>query len=120
MKNIKVQLQKELDNYIEGKSEFMPYYEGMNILSSTLYKKQLEEILKPLREENESDAKSFKMYLDTIIINMQTKVKKYKQSIYFENENIKDIKNQGYTIPFYIDENRKTYVLLGIVKEYIM
>jgi len=55
------------------------------------------------------------MYLDTIIINMHTKVKKYKQSIYFDNENIKDIQNQGFTIPFYIDEKKKVYILLGIV-----
>jgi len=115
MQNIK--LQNELDTYISGKSGFVPYYEGMNILSSTLYKKQLQEILKLIREEDERDAKKFEMYLDTIIINMQTKVKKYKKSIYFEDENIKDIENQGYTVPFYIDENKKNYVLLGIVKK---
>jgi len=97
MQNIK--LQNELNRYKSGESEFIPYYEGMNILSS-----------------NESDAKSFKMYLDTVIINMHTKAKKYKQSIYFENESIKDIVNQGYHIPFYIDEKRSVYVLLGIVK----
>jgi hypothetical protein len=111
MENTKLQLQNELDNYISGKSEFIPYYEGMNILSSSLYKKQLNGILK-----EESDVKYFEMYLDTIIINMHTKVKKYKKSIYFENENIKDIENQGYTIPFYVDESKKIYVLLGILK----
>ena len=76
MENTKLQLQNELDNYISGKSEFIPYYEGMNILSSSLYKKQLNGILK-----EESDVKYFEMYLDTIIINMHTKVKKYKKSI---------------------------------------
>jgi len=114
MQNIK--LQNELNRYKSGESEFIPYYEGMNILSSSLYREQLKEILKILKEENESDAKSFKMYLDTVIINMHTKAKKYKQSIYFENESIKDIVNQGYHIPFYIDEKRSVYVLLGIVK----
>ena len=115
MQNIKLQLHKELENYIDSKAEFLPYYPGMNVLKSNLYKEQLTDILKLLEEENAADAKSFEMYLDTIIINMHTKVKKYKQSIYFDDENIKDIQNQGCTIPFYIDEKKKVYVLLGLV-----
>lgn len=114
MQNIELQLHKELENYIDNKVEFSPYYPGMNILFSNLYKNQLQEILK-LLEENKANVKSFEMYLDTIIINMHTKIKKYKQSIYFDNENVKDIENQGYTIPFYIDEKKKVYVLLGVV-----
>ena len=115
MQNIKSQLDEELENYIIGKSEFSPYYPGMSILTSKLYKEQLKEVLKLLEEENAADAKSFALYLDTIIINMQTKAKKYKQSIYFDDENIKDIENQGYTIPFYFDEKKKAYVLLGLL-----
>jgi hypothetical protein len=42
-------------------------------------------------------------------------VKKYKKSIYFDDENIKDIQNQGFAIPFYIDEEKNRYILLGIV-----
>lgn len=116
MLNIKLQLHKELENYIDSKVEFLPYYPGMCILASNLYKEQLKEVLKLLEEENASNAKSFELYLDTIIVNMQTKVKKYKQSIYFDDENIKDIENQGFTIPFYIDEKKKVYVLLGLLK----
>jgi len=113
MENTK--LQEELEHYINGRDGFSPYYPGMSILSSNLYKEQLREILTRLEKENSANAKSFEMYLETIIINMQTKAKKYKQSIYLNNENIKDIENQGYTIPFYFDENKKVYVLLGIL-----
>ena len=116
MQNTKLQLQKELENYIDSKAEFSPYYPGMSILTSNLYKEQLKDILIFLKEENEANAKSFELYLDTIIINMLTKVKKYKKSIYFNDENIKDIQNQGCTIPFYIDEKKNTYILLGIIK----
>lgn len=115
MQNIKLQLHKELNNYIDNDVEFLPYYSGMCILASNLYKEQLKVILKHLEEENVSNAKNFELYLDTVIVNMQTKIKKYKQSIYFNNENIKDIENQGYTIPFYIDEKKKVYVLLGLL-----
>ena len=113
---IKLQLQEELKKYRDNKAEFSPYYPGMSILTSNLYKEQLKETLTLLEKENVSDMKSFEMYLDTIIINMQTKAKKYKQSIYFDDENIKDIENQGYTIPFYFDEKKKVYVLLGLIK----
>jgi len=88
----------------------------MNILSSNLYQEQLKAILKPVLEHNPQNAKSFKLYLDTIIINMPSKAKKYKKSIFFENEDIRDIEHQGYTIPFYMDEINATYVVLGIVK----
>jgi len=114
--DVQQQLQDELDSYIENKIDFSQYYPGMNVLSSNLYKEQLKEILDLIKKQSEADASSFAMYLDTIIINMHTKVKKYKKSIYFDNENIKDIQNQGYTIPFYIDEKNNIYVLLGLLK----
>mgnify|MGYP006883065581 CR=1 FL=1 len=112
----KKSLQAELDKYLQGEVNFSPYYPGMNILSSDLYKEQLREILELLKKQSESDMKSFELYLDTIIFNMHTKLRKYKKSIYFDNENIKDIQNQGYTIAFYIDEKKNIYILLGIVK----
>ena len=116
MKNdVKKQLQHELDSYLENRVEFVPYYPGMKILSSDLYKEQLKEAVELIKKQSEAEVKNFEMYLDTIIVNMQTKIKKYKKSIYFDNENIKDIQNQGFTIPFYIDEEEKSYVLLGLI-----
>ena len=111
----KEQLQSELDKYLQDKGEFTPYYPGMNVLSSALYKDQLKEAIELVKKQNSAELNSFELYLDTIIVNMHTKVKKYKKSIYFDDENIKDIQNQGFTIPFYIDERSNHYVLLGIV-----
>jgi len=87
----------------------------MQIVSSPLYKQQLQTILSESFEDNIQAAKSFKLYLDTIILNMPTKAKKYKQSIFFNDENIKDIGHQGFTIPFYYDSINDTYVVLGII-----
>lgn len=109
-------LQSELDKYLTSKTGFSEYYPGMNTLSSELYKEQLKEILELVKDQSDTDTHSFEMYLDTIILNMHTKLKKYKKSIYFDNENIKDIQNQGCTIVFYIDAKNKMNVLLGIVK----
>ena len=116
---MKMKLQQELDNYINSASEFTPYYKTMKqIVSSTLFDEQLQEIVSSLEKEDSNRAKSFKLYLDTVIVNMQSKITKYKPSIYFEDEKVKDIENQGFVIPFYTDEKEEIYVLLGIGKKY--
>ena len=89
----------------------------MNILTSKLYKKQLKEILELLAEIDKKAPKNFKIYLDTIILNMQSKEKKYKKSIYFDDENIKDISFQGCTIIFFVDNSSSSYIVLGITKK---
>ncbi len=87
----------------------------MKIVNSPLYTEQLKSILLTDFQGDKAAAKSFKLYLDTIILNMPTKVKKYKKSTYFEDENIKDIEHHGFTIPFYHDLINDTYVVLGII-----
>ncbi|MFT5835606.1 MAG: hypothetical protein ACI9RG_000499 [Sulfurimonas sp.] len=86
----------------------------MKILCSPMYEKQLKKLLEILSQQDYQETKNFKMYLDTIILNMPSKEKKYKKSIYFDNENIKDIEFQGCTIPFLIDKKNNNYVILGI------
>ena len=87
----------------------------MKIVNSKLYEEQLKGILNTFFGDNIQEKKKYKLYLDTIIINIPTKVKKYKQSIYFNDENIKDVENQGFTILFYYDSINNTYVILGII-----
>ncbi len=89
----------------------------MQILSSPLYQQQLKEIFTPYLTSDLKGIKDFKLYLDTVILNAPSKVAKYKRSIYFDDDNIKDIEHQGYTIPFYVDEATDTYVILGIVEK---
>lgn len=89
----------------------------MQILSSSLYQTQLQEIFTPYLKSDLKGIKDFKLYLDTVILNAPSKVDKYKRSIYFDDDNIKDIEHQGYTIPFYVDRETNTYVILGIVEK---
>ncbi|WP_373073509.1 hypothetical protein [Sulfurimonas sp.] len=86
----------------------------MKILCTETYEQELKNILKPMAELNFEDTKRFKTYLDTIIINIPTKVSKYKKSIYFYDENVKDIEYENFTIIFYNDEFNKNYVILSI------
>ena len=89
----------------------------MNILCSELFEKQLKAILSEFAIEDLEATKSFKMYLDTIIINIPTKAQKYKKSIYFDDENIRDIVHEDFIIPFLLDEPNQTYILLGITRK---
>lgn len=86
----------------------------MNILCSELFESQLKSILKKYADEDLEATKKFKLYLDTIIINMPTKVEKYKQSTLFDDESIKEIPHEGLTITFHIDTTNNCYLLLGI------
>lgn len=89
----------------------------MKILCTELYEQQLKELLEKFSKEDLSATKKFKTYLDTIIVNVPTKVNKYKKSIYFDDVNIKDITHENYIIPFYVDEENETYLILGIVEK---
>jgi len=89
----------------------------MNILSTPLFEEALHKILKDFAEEDYEATKKFKLYLDTIIINMPTKAQKYKQSTYFDDENIKEIPHEAFHIVFYIDEKQNNYLLLNILKK---
>ncbi len=89
----------------------------MKIICSELYEKQLKEILSEIASHDFKTAKDFKTYLDTIIINAPTKSRKYKQSVFFDDENIKDIEYDKYTIPLLIDDENDSYIVLGIVKK---
>jgi hypothetical protein len=87
----------------------------MNIVCTPLFIEQLKAILAPMAETNPQSAKSFKLYLDTILLNLPTKAKKYKPSIFFDDDNIRDIEHQGCTVPFYYDSGENTYIILGII-----
>jgi len=87
----------------------------MNILVTPLFQKQLKSILEEFLEYDIKGTKDFKLYLDTILINLPTKLKKYKKSIYFDDETIKDIEFKEFTIVFKIDNN--DFIILGIFKK---
>lgn len=115
---MKMKLEQELSRYLDSKVEFTPYYNGMHqIVCAPLFEEQLHAIMDAMENEVSSSSKSFKVYLDAVIVNMQSKIAKYKPSEYFDGEKIKEIENQGYLIPFYVDEAEEIYVLLGIYKK---
>jgi len=87
----------------------------MQILCTELYETQLKALLERFIQEDFEATKKFKLYLDTILVNLPTKADKYKKSIYFDDENIRDIPHEEYTIVFHMDKERNEYLILGIL-----
>ncbi len=91
----------------------------MNILCSELFENSLKSILDEFIKEDFAATKKFKLYLDTIIVNIPTKATKYKKSIYFDDDNIKDIPHENFTIVFFIDTQHDQYLILNILPKEI-
>ena len=88
----------------------------MKITKYKKYNLQLKNILSYIAKTNPKNAQYFKKELDEKILSLPHMPYKYRKSIYFDDENIRDLVFKGYTIPYLIDENKKSIVLLGIIK----
>ena len=89
----------------------------MQIVATPFYEEQLQALLEELSLESFEETTKFKMYLDTIIINMPSKWKKYKKSIFFDDEDIRDIEHKGLIITCYYEKSSDIFVVLGLTKE---
>lgn len=87
----------------------------MNIVCTPLYEEQLKKILSTFAKEDFAATKKFKLYLDTILINLPTKAEKYKSASSFEDENIKEIPHEEFLILFFIDKISQNYLILSIL-----
>ncbi|MDF1877391.1 hypothetical protein JHD47_06130 [Sulfurimonas sp. SAG-AH-194-L11] len=87
----------------------------MNILCTPLYEKQLKVILNDYAQEDFTATKKFKLYLDTILINLPTKADKYKKAQLFDDEDIKVIPHENFNILFFIDKISDNYLILAIL-----
>ena len=87
----------------------------MNILCSPLYERQLKTVLQKYILEDFNATKKFKLYLDTILINLPTKVEKYKKAQIFDNEDIKEIPHENFNILFFMDKVNNNYLILSIL-----
>lgn len=88
----------------------------MNIYKNPKYNIRLTEILKYIAVNNSSNAKGFKSKLDKFILNLINSPYKFRQSNYFENENIRDLIFKGFTIPYLIDLEKNRIIILDIFK----
>ncbi|WP_345985464.1 hypothetical protein WCX49_12820 [Sulfurimonas sp. HSL-1656] len=87
----------------------------MKVVATPRFSEQLKTLLLGMAETDAEEAKRFKLYLDTILLNLPSKAQKYKPSIYSNETDVRDIEHQGCTIPFYYDSAASACVLLGII-----
>ena len=86
----------------------------MKIIRTQEYQKELLRILKHIAKDKITASKKFKDDLNIQISKIPNFPYKYRQSYYFDNENIRDMTFKAYTITYEIDLNKKTIFILSI------
>jgi hypothetical protein len=89
----------------------------MKIVCTDVFKEQYKSLLSEYAKIDFEAVKRYKVYLDTVLLNMPTKLQKFPKSHYFEEKAIFDLEHQGHIIPFYFDEKNSTILLLGLFKK---
>ena len=88
----------------------------MKIVKQESFNEALKEILIYIARDSKQSAKSFKSGLLKQINSLNHFPYKYRKSIYFNDEHIRDLIFKGYTIPYKIDEEKKQIIIIGIKK----
>jgi len=78
------------------------------------YQKELLIILKHIANDKITASRKFKKDLNEQIANIPNFPFKYRKSIYFNNENVRDMICKKYTINYEIDLNKNTIFILSI------
>ena len=72
--------------------------------------------MKFISKDSKPRALNFKSEIDNEINNLDNMPYKFRKSIYFEDENIRDLIFKGYTIVYKVDEQNETILIIGIKK----
>jgi len=86
----------------------------MLIERSEKFAANMEQILVYIAQDSKIKAHSFADDLQSVITNIHPNLYKYRKSIYFDDERIRDCIFKGYIVPYKIYDSK--IVLLGITK----
>ncbi|HHD79050.1 MAG TPA: type II toxin-antitoxin system RelE/ParE family toxin [Epsilonproteobacteria bacterium] len=89
----------------------------MKIIESEQFKDELRTIAFYIKKDKVSASIDFVKNLKKRIKNLTEFPYQYKQSIYFENEEMRDMVYMGYTIVYEIDTEKNRLVLLSIFNQ---
>ena len=89
----------------------------MKITRTQKYQSELLEILKYIANDKISASKAFRTELNKQINNLPTFPYEYRKSIYFDDENIRDMTFKKYTINYEVDLNKNTIFIFSIFKQ---
>ena len=88
----------------------------MKIIKSNKFNDKLKNILQYIASDSVSNAKDFKNELDFKIKELVSFPFKFRASKYYDEENARDLIFKGYTVPYYVDIQNETIVILTIFK----
>ena len=86
----------------------------MQIKRSPRYKNNLFQILDYIAQDKLSASENFLNELDKLINNLSTFPFKFRKSQYFDDENIRDMIYNGYTVIYRINETQKSIDIVRI------
>jgi len=89
----------------------------MKIIRTSLFISQLQKSLIFIAKDKVSASKDFRSKLNKSISELDNFPYKYRKSIYFEDENIRDMVFNAYTIIYQIDEPKQQIKILEIFKK---
>jgi plasmid stabilization system protein ParE len=91
----------------------------MNIIRGQKYIKTLQEVMLFISKDSRARALAFKNELDKHINDLDNMPFKFRKSIYFDDENIRDLIFKGYTVVYKveIEKNRITIIALRNTQE---
>ncbi len=88
----------------------------MRIIRNKKYTFTLKSIIKYISLDSKNRAISFKSEIDKQINNLVYMPYKCRKSIYFKDDNIRDLIYKGYTIVYKIDRDKETIAIIGMKK----
>ncbi|NOQ29988.1 MAG: type II toxin-antitoxin system RelE/ParE family toxin [Helicobacteraceae bacterium] len=88
----------------------------MIIEKSPTYNDRLFAILKYISKNNPTNAKQFKKDLDSKILNLVNMPYKFRASVHYSDNEVRDLVFKGYTVPYLIDEQNDKLIVLDVFK----
>jgi plasmid stabilization system protein ParE len=88
----------------------------VNIQYNPNFRKNFGFIWDYIAKDSVNRANNFKSKLKLSIQNLENFPYKYRQSNYYDDINIRDLIFKGYTVPYLINSNTNTIVILDIFK----
>lgn len=88
----------------------------MKIIKSNKFNFKLKNTIQYIANDSVKNAKDFFSELDLKIKELINFPFKFRSSKYYNDENVRDLIFKGYTIPYYIDIQNNTIVILTIFK----
>lgn len=89
----------------------------MRIVKSSKFNSQFKEVLYFIALDSKNSAKTFKNELIKKVNDLVNMPLKFRQSIYFEDESIRDLIFKGYTIVYKVDELQEIITIIGMKKQ---